>query len=128
MNYVIDASAWIEYFNGSKEGEKVKEVVENEIHKIYTNVITFAELASFFRRKEHDFQKAKEMIISLSSWYALDPLFAQEAGELLVEMKKTRKKIGLADILVLLTARKVEGKVVTADQDFKGLKETLLIS
>lgn len=35
--------------------------------------------------------------------------------------------MGLADIFVLLTARKLNAKVVTGDEDFRGLKDSLMI-
>jgi len=33
----------------------------------------------------------------------------------------------MADIFVLLTARKLNAKVVTGDEDFRGLKEVVMI-
>ena len=37
-SFVIDASAWVEYFNGSSEGEQVKDIVENTQNKIDTDI------------------------------------------------------------------------------------------
>jgi hypothetical protein len=42
-------------------------------------------------------------------------------------MKKTRKGWGLADSIILSAARVVKGKVVTGDEHFKGLDETIFI-
>ena len=125
--FVIDAHAWIEYFNGTESGEKVKEIIENSKNRIYTNVITIAELSSSFSRKNNDFEEAKKIIASLSLFYLIDKDFAEESGKLHATLKKERKNIGLADIFVLLTARKLNAKVITGDEDFKGLKEVILI-
>lgn len=125
--YVIDAYAWIEYFDGSVLGEKVKRIVEDTKNSIYTNVVTIAELAGHFKRKEFDFAETKKVLLSLSSIYLIDIEFAEEAGKLHVDLKKERKHMGLADVLILLTARKTDAKVVTGDEDFRGLKETVMI-
>ncbi|MBS3174401.1 PIN domain-containing protein [Candidatus Woesearchaeota archaeon] len=55
MNFIVDASAWVEYFDGSKPGELVRNIIENESNTIYTNVITIAELSNFFKRKDRYF-------------------------------------------------------------------------
>ena len=125
--FVIDAYAWVEYFEGSSLGEKVKDIVENSENLIYTNVITMAELVSHFKRKHTEFNDAKAVIFSLSSFYSINVEFAEEAGDLHASIKKVRKHMGLADVFVLLTARKLNAKVVTGEEDFRGLKETIMI-
>lgn len=127
MNIVIDASAWVEYFDGSLLGEKVKELMEGDVHQIFTNVLTIAELSSHYQKKRVDFRKVREIIISLSSIYPLDISFAEEAGKLHAEQRRERKSISMGDIFVLLTARKISGKIVTKDEDFRGLPEALFI-
>tara|TARA_Y100000310_G_scaffold335338_2_gene417146 strand:- start:50228 stop:50617 length:390 start_codon:yes stop_codon:yes gene_type:complete len=125
--FVIDAFAWVEYFNGTQIGEKVKEIVENEKNKITSNVITIAELASYFSRHNKNFDEVKKIVLSLSSIYHIPIEFAEKAGKLHTELRKERKHMGLADIFVLLTARELQSKVVTGDEDFRGLKEALMI-
>lgn len=128
MNLVIDAYAWIEYFDGTELGIKVKNFIENSQNKIFTNVITIAELSSHFKRKKtYDFAEAKKVLSSISSFYNINEDFAEEAGNLHAEIKKERKHIGLVDIFVLLTARKLNAKVVTGDEDFRNLKEVIMI-
>ncbi|MFH1376700.1 MAG: PIN domain-containing protein [Candidatus Woesearchaeota archaeon] len=126
-NFVIDAYAWIEYFNGTKLGQKVKEIIENADNVIYTNLITVAELVSSYTRNKLSFEEERKIILNLSNLYNLDFGFAEEAGELHVEIKKIRKHMGMADVFVLLTARKLNAKVVTGDEDFRGLKEVIMI-
>ena len=127
MNLVIDASAWVEYFDGSILGEKVKELVESTEHQVFTNVLTIAELSSHYQKKKVDFGKVREIIISLSSIFPIDISFAEEAGTLHAEQRRERKSISLGDIFVLLTARKISGKIVTKDEDFRGLSEALFV-
>lgn len=125
--FVIDAYAWIEYFRGSLMGEKVKKIIEDPINVVYTNAITFAELSSSFHRNKADFEEAKKVIISLSLFHDINAVFADEAGELHALIKKERRHMGLADVFVLLTARKLNAKVVTGDEDFRDMKEAIMI-
>ena len=126
-NYIIDAYAWVEYFNGSKSGEAVKEIIENPKNFIFTNIITVSELASSYKKKSLSFEEEKKSLLTLSKIYYIDFEFAIETGELHANTKKDRKHISLADIFVLLTAKKLNAKVVTGDEDFRGLKEALMI-
>ena len=126
-NYVIDAYAWIEYFNGTKSGERVKQIVENPRFKIYTNVLTVAELTSSYYKNNLSFEEEKKTLQMLSQIYPFDFTFAEEAGKLHAETKKKRKHISLADIFVLLTAQRLGAQLVTGDEDFRGLKEVFMI-
>jgi predicted nucleic acid-binding protein len=125
--YIIDAYAWVEYFEGSEMGERVKAIIENPKNVIITNTVTVAEITSFFERKGRDFDEAKDIMESFSSFSSVDYEFAQAAGKLHAKIKKERRHMGLADIFVLQTARKLKGKVVTGDEDFRGLKEVEMI-
>lgn len=125
--FIIDAYAWIEYFRGSTIGVKVKSLVENPENKIITHLFTLAELASSYGREGLSFEMEEKLLLSLSSIHHPDISFAVEAGKLHAELRRERKHIGLADTMVLLTARKLGGKVVTGDEDFRGLKEVIMI-
>ena len=125
--FVIDAYAWVEYFNGTALGEKVKKIIEDPSHTIYTNIITIAELSSYFAKRGYSFEEPKKILLSLSAIYTPTVEFAEEVGTLHAAIKKERKHMGLADIFVLSTAKKLEAKVVTGDEDFRGLKEAIMI-
>lgn len=125
--FVIDAYAWIEYFNGTALGEKAKEIIENSDNFIYTSAITIAELSSYFKRKKLDFKEAKKILSSLSSFYPVNSELAEEAGLLHAEIKSKNRHFGLADAFILLTAKKLNAKVLTGDEDFREIKEAFLI-
>lgn len=126
-NYVFDAYAWIEYLNGTKLGEKVKDIIENKNNSIFTNILTIAEISSSYTRNKLSFEEELKYIYSLSKVFNIDVNFVEEVGKLHGVIKKERKHISLADIFVLLTARKLNAKVVTGDEDFRGLKEVIMI-
>lgn len=125
--YIIDAYAWIEYFNATKQGEKVKEIIEDKDNEIYTNPITLSELASSFERNNSSFSEEKEILLTLSKIMALDIAFFEDTGKLHAQMKKQRKHMSMADVFVYASAKKLNGKVLTGDEDFRGLKEVVMI-
>ena len=127
MGFVIDAYAWVEYFDGTPAGKRVAEIIENKNSAVYTNVITIAELADHFQRRGVGFETAREIINSVSLLYSITADFAAEAGKLHADLKKSRKNISMADVFVLLTAQKLKAKVVTGDEDFRGLPEVIMI-
>ena len=126
--YIIDAYAWIEYLIGSKPGEKIKDIMEDESNEIYTCAVTVAEVISKTAREERDFEVAYDILVSNSHVINIDEEISKEAGILHVEMRKTKKDFGLADAYVLALARKIKSKILTGDLHFKGVKEAILIS
>jgi len=126
--YIIDAYAWIEYLIGSKPGEKIKGILEDERNEIYTCAVTVAEVISKTAREERDFEVAYDILVSNSQVINIDEEISKEAGILHSEMRKTKKDFGLADAYVLALARKINSKILTGDLHFKGVKEAILIS
>ena len=125
--YVIDAYAWIEYLIGSRAGEKVKLVLEEENNEVYTCAVTVAEVVSKTAREAKDFEAAYDILISNSQVVNVDEEVSKEAGILHSEMRKTRRDFGLADAYVLAVARRTRAKVLTGDQHFKCVEEATLI-
>ena len=127
MRYVIDAHAWIEYFIGSNRGNAVRKILESDDNEIFTSILTISEVVSKTKRENHDAEQKFVDIVNLSKIFFINIEFAREAGILHAEIRKKIKDFGMADAVVLLTARKLEAKIVTGDPHFKGFKETVLI-
>mgnify|MGYP001580805479 CR=1 FL=1 len=127
MKIVFDTFAWVEYFNGSEIGVKVKQMLELQENEIFTSIMTIAELASALKRDDRDVEISYKIVKDLSKIYFIDLELAKEAGILHVEMRKKLKDFGMIDCLILLTARKLSAKILTGDPHFKGLKEARLI-
>lgn len=125
--YIIDAYAWIEYLIGSKPGEKVKVILEDESNEIYTCAVTVAEVISKTAREERDFEVAYDILVSNSQVINIDEEISKEAGILHSEMRKNKKDFGLADAYVLALARKIDSRILTGDFHFRGVKEAILI-
>lgn len=130
--YVIDAYAWIEYFRASKSGEVAKKYIESEdsatptivVSEISRKLLREIELGNETREGR---LKRLEFIRATSQIVDLDFEIAAEAGEIDLDMKKKVKGWGLADSIILCTARTAKGNVVTGDEHFRGLEETIFI-
>jgi predicted nucleic acid-binding protein len=130
--YIIDAYAWIEYFRASKYGEAAKEYIESA--DSVTPSIVVAELSRKLQREielgnetSEGRLKRLEFISATSQVVELDFELAVVVGKTACEMNKKTQGCGLADAVVLCTARNLKGKVVTGDEHFKDLKEVVFI-
>ncbi|MBI4176250.1 MAG: PIN domain-containing protein [Candidatus Aenigmarchaeota archaeon] len=125
--YVIDTSAWIEYFDASNKGHQVRKLLDEGANEMITNLIICAEAISVVKRRGWDDAEAFEQILSHSSIFNGDINFAREAGLLHAEVRKSIKDFALADAFVLATARRLGAMILTTDPHFRGFKEAVLI-
>ena len=134
MKIVIDAYAWVEIFIGSEKGKRVKEIVE-QADEIFTPDTVMAEVARKYYREgaEEQIVRARlETISAASSIISISNELALEAAkcymELLRETKKKKlSKPSLFDAITLATAKLLKAKVMTGDEHFKGLPQTIWI-
>lgn len=123
---VIDSYAWIEYFRGSPSGEKARQFIEKGSSA--TASITLAELQEkYLREKWTTFEPDLRFITTKSSVAPIDREISVSAGRINYENKKKIKNWGMADSIILATARVYSAKVVTGDPHFKGIKEATMI-
>ena len=126
--YVIDSYAWIEYFRGTRAGVKARRYIEEE--NSATPTILIAELSRKLlreiearretpegRRVRLKFIRASTLIVNLTEDIAI------LAGKINVEGRGW----GLADSIILATARKSKAKVVTGDEHFRDLVEEIIM-
>jgi len=124
--YVVDSYAWIEYFRGSRAGEKAKGFIEGG--KAATATITVAELREKYTREGWPYFDDDLLFITVSTAIVnLIKDIAVKAGEINAAMKKKVKGWGMADSITLASAQVAKAKVVTGDKHFKGLKQAILI-
>ncbi len=131
-SYIIDTSAWIEYFKASEMGEAAKEFIESE-HSV-TPTIVVSEISRKLRKdidlgnetREGRLRRL-EFIRSTSRILDLDFEIALEAGEINEDLKAEAKGWGLADSIVFCTARSLKGKVITGDEHFRRLDNVVFV-
>ncbi len=135
VNLVVDTYAWIEYFQGSKKGEEVKEFLLSA-ENVYTPSIVLAEIARKYIRENIPREIVKQrlkIIVEISFIVYINAEIALEAGKTYLELVKhakdkgLRQKPSLNDALVLAIARKLGAKILTGDKHFKDLEETIWI-
>ncbi len=122
---VLDSFAWIEYFNGTSAGEKVQNFLETGL--VVTPAIVVAELSEKHKRLNREFAPKYDFVKARTSIVPLEEELARVAGELNFERKKRVKGWGMADSIVLATARRSGSRIVTGDPHFKDLTEETIM-
>src|SRR5438552_17060862 len=123
MTVLIDSWAWIEYWRGGPESAKAAKFIEGSDTALASTV----NLTETFLRvlRHYGEKKAEEKRETLKKRCFLVPLneeIAVEAARL-----KSSLKTGLADSIILATARSRGAKVVTGDPDFKHIPDTIFL-
>jgi predicted nucleic acid-binding protein len=134
VKIVIDAYAWIEFFTGSEEGRRVKEMLESA-DEVYTPDTVLAEIARKYIREGADGKTVEarlEIISAVSNISYIDAELALEAArcylELAAKARETKLNLpSLFDAIVLATGRTLKSKIVTGDEHFKNLPETVWV-
>jgi predicted nucleic acid-binding protein len=134
VKIVIDAYAWIEVFLGSEKGRKVKEILE-QADELYTPDTVLAEIARKYLREGADERTTDtrlETITTASNVSQIDIKVALEAARCHTQLVKNARKgklksPSLFDAIVLAVGKVVKAKVVTGDEHFRNLPETVWI-
>ncbi len=135
MKIIADAYAWIELFAGTRKGEFVKSKME-EAESVITPDTVLAEVARKYIRegvKEETTRQRLSTILEASEPAYVDDWIALESAKAYLQLARRAKDTGLGkpslfDALVLAIARKNDGKILTGDEHFEGLTETMWIS
>jgi predicted nucleic acid-binding protein len=122
---VIDSFAWFEYFLGSTAGARARPYIESS--KGITPTIVIAELSEKYRREDLAFAEDLDFIIGKTHVVSLDTKIAQKAGALSHERKRNVRRWGLADSILLATAREYKAKIVTGDEHFRDLADEAIM-
>ncbi len=134
MKIVIDSYAWIEHLLGTEKGSKVDIILKNA-DEVYTPDTVLAEIARKFVRESVDVKTVNEwlaQIVNASTIICLDAKLATSAAGCYLEIQANaiKSKLNLPslfDAIVLAVSRSLNSKVLTGDQHFKELPETIWI-
>jgi predicted nucleic acid-binding protein len=123
---VLDSFAWIEYFNGTSAGKTVHDLLGSG--RVATPAIVIAELSEKYKRLNREFASKYDFLRARTSIVPIEEELARAAGEINFERKKTVRGWGMADSLILATARRSGSRIVTDDLHFKDLvEETIML-
>lgn len=132
MKIVVDSYAWIEHFIGSEKGARTDEVFQSA-DEIYTPDVVLAEIARKYAREgvEDDIiQSRLQQVEETSNIVGLDAETALVSAKCYLEMQVNARKLklkppGLFDAIILAIGRSLNAKILTGDQHFENLPETL---
>ncbi len=125
---LFDTFAWIEYFEGTRLGEQVRQFLEDN-PTAYTCPVVLAEVISKSTRRYGE-QKTLRYLDYIRENCAIihhTEGIGIAAGRIHAEMKKRRPTFGMADAFVLASARDRGVKVLTGDPHFQGLEDAILL-
>ena len=95
MNYLVDTSAWIEYFKGNPNYLFIKELID--INAICTNEVILTELLpSIIHRNEHNLAK----LLNYVKKYTLSIDWQEIRDIQLLNIKHGNNNIGISDIII----------------------------
>jgi predicted nucleic acid-binding protein len=122
---LIDSYGWLEYFLDGPLAEKYAKYVEDANEENYvTPTIVVYEVYKRIRSIQGEqsgleaySQITRTKVVELTSQIAL------EAAEISLSTN-----LGMADSLIVATAKAYDAQIVTSDKHLKGLKETKFIS
>ncbi len=120
---LADSSIWLAYFL-AVAGE-VKEVIDSEVAILYTSVVTLHEVKRRLLNLGYtspQVEKAIQFIKENSIIVPVDDKIALESVKHCI-----RHKLHTIDALIYETALENNCKLITADNDFKDLNDTLLL-
>jgi len=124
--YVIDSYAWVEYLRGTESGKIAQKYIESD--SATTSALSLAELKEkYLREKLLSFDEDQAFITSRTSITQVDRQISILAGEINHKRKSIKKDWGMADSIILATARTASAKVVTGDRHFEGLSDAVLV-
>ena len=124
--FVIDSHAWIEYFRGTEAGRAARAYVEGD--GAATSTMTLANLREKYAREHWAwFDQDLAFVTTRTQVVPLDRALALMAGQLNYERKSLVRGWGMADSVVLATARSASAKVVTGDRHFEGLPDAIML-
>ena len=123
---MLDSFAWMEYFMGTQKGKKVKKLVDNDL-QLYTSPIVVAEIYSKSLRTDGKAEERKDFIMNRCAVVALEVNIAVEAAKIHAENRVKTHDFGLADAIILASARSRKIKVLTGDPHFKIFKDAVML-
>lgn len=134
VKIVVDTYAWIEIFIGSEKGNKAKKIL-TETLEIYTPDVVLAEVAHKYIREGIEQKTVRgrlKTIVETSETTPINMKIALESANCCLKLLEEAKKTGITtpslfDAIVLATARVLKAKVITGDEHFRNLPETIWI-
>ncbi|MDP6156365.1 MAG: PIN domain-containing protein [Candidatus Thermoplasmatota archaeon] len=127
--YILDSYAWIEYLEGTSQGEAVRELIEDPDNEIHTCSVMVAEvLSKALRANRMDiYENALRALERIPRIVNVDLGIAKRASIIHAKERKVQKDFGLADAFLAAAAEKVGAMIVTGDPHFSGKENVVFL-
>ena len=122
---LIDTYAWIEFFQGSNKGYKVKDFLEST--ECFTSIVSISEITEWCFRNRLIVAKFIKIIEESSVVLNLNKEIVKLAGKINFENKKLIKNWGMLDSLIYSTARIYNLRTLTGDRHFENLTDVEML-
>ena len=138
VGYIMDTSAWIEVFRGSKEGEQIKEYLfpeptdigPPETVPIITPTLVLVEMRSAYVREGMDDQFFEDLqkIRKVSRIYeTLEEALSIDAGTNHGNIHNSKNQISYVDCILWSIAESLNMKIISTDKHFKDCPHAIYI-
>jgi predicted nucleic acid-binding protein len=124
IGFVIDTWVWVEYYLG--EDSRVNEYIENDSLDLFTSTITLTEIIKFLYQKHENPENIRHVVSEIGIRSLVIPV-TEDIAILAGEFQNEGFKGGIADTIILATARSGGHKVVSGDPHFKAISDTVFI-
>ena len=127
MIFIVDSWAWIEYFTGSKNGLKLKKLIDNKNHKLITMECTLSEVKSYCLRTKSDFDRLNKIVKKNSIILPVMMDIWLKAAEAKYEIRKKVKDFGLIDAILVTKQNELNCMLISGDEHFKNMKKIVYV-
>lgn len=124
IGFVIDTWVWVEYYLG--EDTRVNEYIENDSLDLFTSTITLTEMIKFLYQNHEERESIRQVVAEIGIRSLVIPV-TENIAILAGEFRNKGFKGGIADTIILATARSGGHKVVTGDPHFKAISDAVFI-
>lgn len=120
---LVDSSIWLAYFLASAEG--VKNIIDSPETMLYTSTVTLHEVKRKLLKMDYTSRQAEKVIQFIRENSIVIPVDDRIALESVAHCLKN--KLHTIDSIIYETAIQNNCKLVTADKDFKNMKDAVLM-
>jgi len=122
---LLDSCAWIEFFEGSETGLRVKDVLRST--ECFTSIVSVAEITEWSLKNGFEVEEFIGTIRGSSTILILNNEISESAGKINFENKKSIKNWGMLDALIYATARFYGLTTLTKDNHFSELEDVEML-
>jgi len=125
--FIIDTYAWIEYFDGSRKGEKLQKLLQDEKNIFFTVECCLAEMKGWSLKKNKNFNDMFKIVRANSRIISITEYDWIHAAEIRFEQRKLQENFGLIDAMLIVKQKELNCKIISGDYHFKHIKDVMFI-